>query len=101
MCKTKEELNELVAQYRKFKAEQKKIEDKLAVVKDGIIEYVVAKGTKSNTNENSIVVFGDGYKVAYITVVTHPLDNKKIKELLGDDIEQYQTEKSTPKLDVR
>lgn len=101
MCKNKEELNELVSQYRKLSSKKKKIEEELDKVKDDIIEYVVAKGVKGGKNNNSLIVFGDGYKVAYITVVTHPLDSKKLKALLGDDIEQYQMEKSTPKLDVR
>jgi regulator of replication initiation timing len=101
MCKNKKELNKLVEKYREITAEQKKLNEKLKAIKADIIEYVLAKGTVSETNENSLIVFGDGYKVAYITVISHPLDSDKIKELLGDKLPEYQTTSSSNKLDIR
>ena len=101
MCKTKDELNKLVARKRKLSALKKKLDAQLKDVDNDIIEYVVAKGEKGGKNDNSLIVFGDGYKVSYITTISHPLDNDKIKALLGDRIAEYQTTKSSNKLDVR
>ena len=101
MCKTKEELNAKVAKRRRLSALKKKLEDQLKEIDHDIIEYVIAKGTKGGKNNNTLIVFGDGYKVSYITSISHPLDSDKIKELLGDKLPEYQTEKSSNKLDIR
>lgn len=101
MCKNKDELNHLVARRRKLAALKKKLESQIKDLDHDIIEYVVAKGEKGGKDNNTMIVFGDGYKVSYITVISHPLDNEKIKELLGDRIAEYQTEKSSNKLDIR
>ena len=101
MCKNKTELNELVAKRRKLAAEKKKIEALLKDVDHDIIEYVIAKGTVGGKDNNTLIVFGDGYKVSYITVVKHPLDSDKVKEYLGDSLEQFLTESISNKLDIR
>ena len=101
MCKNKEELNVKVAKRRKLAALKKKIEDRIKEIDHDIIEYVIAKGTKGGKDNNTLIVFGDGYKVSYITIISHPLDNDKIKELLGDRIAEYQTETSSNRLDIR
>lgn len=101
MCKNKSELNELVAKRRKLSAEKKKIETQIKDIDHDIIEYVLAKGTVGGKDNNTLIVFGDGYKVSYITVISHPLDNDKIKEYLGDRLAEFQTEKSSNKLDIR
>lgn len=101
MCKNKTELNELVAQYRKLSAKKKKVEEELDLVKEDIIEYVVAKGVKGGKDNNSLIVFGDGYKVAYITKISHPLDSDKVKSFLGSSLNEFLTEKSSNTLDIR
>lgn len=101
MCKNKDELNQLVARRRKLSALKKKLEAQIKDLDHDIIEYVVAKGEKGGKDDNTLIVFGDGYKVSYITVISHPLDTDKVKELLGDKITEYQTEKSSNKLDIR
>lgn len=101
MCKNKSELNELVAKRRKLAALKKKLDDKIKDIDHDIIEYVIAKGEKGGKNNNSLIVFGDGYKVSYITVISHPLDSDKVKAYLGDDLEQFLTDKLTNKLDIR
>ena len=101
MCTTKMELNELVAKRRKLAATKKKIEDQIKSIDHDIIEYVVAKGEKGGKNNSSLIVFGDGYKVSYITLTSHPLDNDKVKEFLGDRIIEFQVEKNSKKLDIR
>ena len=101
MCKNKDELNQLVARRRKISALKKKLEAQIKDLDHDIIEYVVAKGEKGGKDDNTLIVFGDGYKVSYITVISHPLDNDKVKALLGDRITEFQTEKSSNKLDIR
>jgi len=101
MCKTKAELDKLVARKRKLSALKKKLEAQLKDVDSDIIEYVVAKGEKGGKNDNTLIVFGDGYKVSYITSETHPLDKEKLEALLGDKIEEYKTVQFKSKLDVR
>lgn len=101
MCKTKMELNELVAKRRKLAATKKKIEDRIKDIDHDIIEYVTAKGEKGGKNGSSLIVFGDGYKVSYITITSHPLDNDKVKEFLGDRVVEFQVEKNSRKLDIR
>lgn len=101
MCKNKNELNELVAKRRKLSAEKKKIDSQIKDIDHDIIEYVLAKGAVGGKDNNSLIVFGDGYKVSYITVISHPLDNDKVKDYLGDMLPDFQTEKSSSKLDIR
>lgn len=101
MCKTKMELNELISKRRKLAAAKKKIEEQIKDIDHGIIEYVVAKGEAGGKDNNSLIVFGDGYKVSYITVTSRPLDSDKIKEFLGDKISEFQYIKTSNKLDIR
>ena len=101
MCKNKSELNELVAKRRKLAAEKKKIEAQIKEIDHDIIEYVLAKGTVGGKDNNTLIVFGDGYKVSYITVISHPLDNDKVKAYLGDNVSEFLTEKMSNKLDIR
>lgn len=101
MCKNKDELNQLVAKRRKLSATKKKIDERLKEIDHDIIEYVMLKGEIGGKDNNSLIIFGDGYKVSYITVVSHPLDNDKIKQLLGDKLAEFQTIKTSNKLDIR
>ena len=100
MCKNKKELDNLVAKYRNLNAEKKKIDNQLKAVKEDITEYVLAKGVPGGKDDLALIVFGDGYKISYITVVSHPLDNDRVKEYLGDSLEQFQTESISNKLTV-
>ena len=100
MCKNKAELNNLVDKYRKLNAEKKKLDKQLKEVKEDITEYVLAKGEKGGKDDLTLIVFGDGYKISYITVVAHPLDTDKIKEYFGESIAQFQTESISNKLTV-
>lgn len=101
MCKNKQELDALVAKRRKCAALKKKLDEIIKEIDHDIIEYVIAKGTKGGKDNNTLIVFGDGYKISYIKVVKHPLDNDKVKEYLGDDLEQFLTESISNKLDIR
>ena len=101
MCKNKDELNKLVAKRRKLSATKKKIESRIKEIDHDIIEYVLEKGTVGGKDNNTLIVFGDGYKVSYITVVSHPLDTDMVKEYLGDDVGRFLTEKLSNKLDIR
>lgn len=100
MCKTKKELDKLVAKRRELSAEKKKIEAKLSEVDKDIIDYVLAKGIKGGKDNLSLIVIGDGYKVSYITVVKHPLDNEKVKKFLGVRLPQFQTDSVSNKLTI-
>ena len=100
MCKNKQELNDLVAKYRKLTADKKKIDNQLKAVKADITEYVIAKGTKGGKDDLTLVVFGEGYKISYITVVAHPLDTDKVKKYLGETVSQFMTESISNKLTV-
>lgn len=101
MCKTKKELNELVDKRKKLLTERKKIESQLKKIDQDIIEYVLAKGKVGGKNDNTLIVFGDGYKVSYITVISHPLDTDAVKAYLGDKVDGFTTEKTSNKLDIR
>ena len=101
MCKNKDELDKLVAKRRKLASLKKKLDAQMKDIDHDIIEYVMLKGTVGGKDNNSLIVFGDGYKVSYITVVTHPLDSDKVKEYLGDQLGQFLTIKSSNKLDIR
>lgn len=101
MCKNKDELDKLVAKRRKLSVTKKKIEDRIKDIDHDIIEYVLAKGEVGGKDNNSLIVFGDNYKVSYITVISHPLDSDKIKEMLGDKLSDFQTVKTSNKLDIR
>ena len=101
MCKNKSELNQLVEKYRKLDAKQKKLESELKEVKAEIIEYTKAKGKKGGKNNMTFIVFGEGYKISYITVVSHPLDTDKVRAFLGDRATEFETEKTKPRLDIR
>ena len=101
MCKNKDEFTKLVNRRRKANALKKKLEDKVKELDHEIIEYVTKKGEAGGKNGNSIIVFGDGYKVSVITITQHPWDGDKLKALLGDNAEQYQTVNVYPRVDIR
>ena len=101
MCKNKKELAELVAKRRELDAKKKKIDSQIKKINEDIIEYVLAKGEIGGKDNRTLVVIGDGYKISYITVISHPLDNDKVKEYLGDKLPDFLTEKSSNKLDIR
>ena len=101
MCKNKKELTELVAKRRELDAEKKKIESKIKKINEDIIEYVLAKGETGGKDNRTLIVIGEGYKISYITVVSHPLDSDKVKEFLGEKLPDFLTEKSSYKLDIR
>lgn len=101
MCKNKNELNELIAKRRKLSAEKKKLDSQIKDIDHDIIEYVLAKGTAGGKDGNTLIVFGDGYKVSYITAVSHPLDTDRVKEYLGDNLAEFLLEKRSSKLDIR
>ncbi len=101
MCKNKEELNALVAKYRKLASLEKKISTARKAISDDIIDYATRKGEKGGKNGTTLIVFGDGYKVSVITIDKPLFDSDKLSELLGDKISEYQKISSYPKLDIR
>lgn len=101
MCNNKDELDVLVAKYRKLSALKKKIEESRKSVTDEIIDYATRKGTVGGKNNATLIVFGDGYKVSVITINNPVWDSDKLKGLLGDDYADYQKSSSYPKLDIR
>lgn len=101
MCKTKKELNKLVAKYRELSAEQKKINKQLKDIKGEIIDYVLAKGVRGGKDNLTLIVFGDDYKVSYITVISHNLDTDRVRAFLGDNVAEFQVESISNKLDIR
>lgn len=101
MCKNKEEFNKLVAKRRKLKALEKKIKAELEIVDEEIIHYAQEKGTEGGKDNNSIIVFGDNYKVSIINITQHPFDGDKLKEYFGDNISQYQKTNTYKRIDIR
>lgn len=101
MCKNKDELNTLVAKYRKLSALKKKIDTTRDGIKDEIIDYATRKGEKGGDNGTTLIVFGDGYKISVITIDKPAFDSDKLKALLGDKLSDYQKVSSYPKLDIR
>ena len=101
MCKTKKELNELVAKYQKLTTEKKKIEDKLDAVKADIEEYVRDKGQKGGKNGATLIVFGDDYKVSLVPIPNLRWDDDKLKAFFGDNYNQYKTPHPYDRLDIR
>lgn len=101
MCKTKTELDKVVAKYRKAKALQDKLDNQLEALKKDITEYILAKGTVSATNESAMIVNGDGYTLRYLTVKSDKLDTDKVKTLLGADLPNYQKVQISHRLTVK
>lgn len=101
MCNNKDEFDKLVAKRRKANALKKKLEEQVKELDHEIIEYVTKKGEVGGKGGNSIIVFGDGYKVSVITIEQHPWDGDKLKALLGDRVDQYQTISVFPRVDIR
>jgi len=101
MCKNKDELNKLVAKYRKLAALEKKVKTARDAIKDDIIDYATRKGEKGGKDGTTLIVFGDGYKVSVITINNAVFDGKKLEALLGDKISEYQKTSTYPKLDIR
>ena len=101
MCKNKEELNALVAKYRKLSALEKKVHAAREAIKDDIIDYANRKGEKGGKSGTTMIVIGDGYKVSVITMSNVVFDSEKLSELLGDKVSEYQKSSTYPKLDIR
>ena len=80
MCKNKDELNKLVAKYRKLAALEKKVKTARDAIKDDIIDYATRKGEKGGKDGTT---------------------GKKLEALLGDKISEYQKTSTYPKLDIR
>lgn len=101
MCKNKAEFTALVEEYRKLSAQRKKIETTLDAVKAGMEEYILSKGKPKEEGSFTLVVFGDDYKVSLIPLENVSYDGKKLCELLGPNIVDYQKVKTYNRLDVR
>lgn len=100
MCKTKKELDSLIAKRRMLNAEKKIIEDQLDKIDRDIIEYIEKKGLVSSKNEKSLVVYGKDYKASYTEITSTVLDNTLIKEYFGTSLPQYQKKSSYKRLEV-
>jgi hypothetical protein len=100
MCKTKKELDKLVAKRRELRAAKKLIEEQLEQIDDDIIEYIEKKGLVSSKNEKSLVVYGKDYKASYTEITSTVLDNTLIKEYFGTSLPQYQKKSSYKRLEV-
>lgn len=101
MCKNKDELNKLVARRRKLKALEKKIEKELDLLDEEIIQYAKAKGSVGGKDNNTLIVFGDDYKVSVIEITQHPWDGDKLKDYLGDNITDFQKTNIYSRIDIR
>lgn len=100
MCKNKQEFNVQVERYRQLAATIKKLETELSSVKDDISSYVVAKGKPAKKGSDTLVVFGDGYKVSWILKNSTSFNTAKLQEVLGKDLEQYKNHTSYRQLTV-
>ena len=100
MCKTKKELDNLVAKRRELRAAKKLIEEQLEQIDDDIIEYIEKKGLVSFKNEKSLVVYGKDYRASYTEITSTVLDNTLIKEYFGTSLPQYQKKSSYKRLEV-
>lgn len=86
MCRTKTELNEKVAEYRKLHAKIKKLNAQLDLIKDDIIDYVVKYGDCDESSPSkSIKVSGIDYQLLYLTICQEKLDKKQLKQDLGEE----------------
>ena len=101
MCKTKSELDKKIAKHRKLASLKKKIDDQLKEVDHDIIDYVIAKGVCGGKDGTTRIVYGDGYKVSYLTITKHTLDNDRLREFFGDQITDFQISQVSNRLDVR
>lgn len=101
MCKNKAEFTELVEMYRTLSSEKKRIETALDAVKADMEQYIKTKGKPKKAGSLTLVVFGHDYKVSCIPLENITYDGEKLKELLGDDIAQYQKVKPYTRIDVR
>ena len=101
MLKTKEDFDKAVAKRRKLKALIKRFETKLEVIDADIIEYARSKGTEGGKNNNSRIVFGDGYKVSVIEITQHPWDSEKLAAFLGDSSPDFQKTNVFDRIDIR
>ncbi len=101
MCKNKDELNKLVAKYRKLTALEKKVKTAREGIKDEIIDYANRKGEKGGKKGTTMIVIGDGYKISVITMSNVVFDSEKLAALLGDKVSEYQKSSTYPKLDIR
>ena len=100
MCKNKDEFTQIVATRRKANA-LKKLEEYVKELDHEIIEYVTKKGEAGGKNGNSIIIYGDGYKVSVIEITQHPWDGDKLKSFLGDKVPDFQTTNCYPRVDIR
>lgn len=90
MCKTKAELDVKVAQLRKVKALQKKLDARESDLKDDIIEYVLKHGITDDSKQSKpMIVIGDGYVLSYGDRSKTAPDVDKLKEFLGANYNQF------------
>ena len=101
MCKNKADLDKKIAKRRKLVALKKKIDDQIKDVDHDIIEYVIAKGVLGGKDGTTRRVYGDGYKVSYLTITKHTLDSDRLKEVFGDQLNDFQVLQVSNRLDIR
>ena len=101
MCKNKADLDKKIAKRRKLVALKKKIDDQIKDVDHDIIEYVIAKGVLGGKDGTTRIVYGDGYKVSYLTITKHTLDSDRLKEVFGDQLNDFQVLQVSNRLDIR
>lgn len=101
MCKNKAELDVLVAKKRKMSSLKKKLEAKISEIDNEIIAYAEAKGEVGGKDQQTYIVYGDGYKVSCILITQHPFDNDKLKAFLGDRVADFQKVSSYRRVDIR
>lgn len=101
MCNTKSEFTKIVNKRRKAAALKKKLEAKVDKLDEEIIEYAKKKGEAGGKNGNTLIVFGDDFKVSVISITQHPWDGDKLRQLLGDDVSKYQGLNIYFRIDIR
>ena len=80
MCRTMNELNKVVADYRSLKIKKEKLEAELKAAEQEIISYLEANGKDSE--------IGNDFKIKYSSCTRKTLDNKRLEEDLGS-LEEY------------
>ena len=101
MLKNKDAFTKAVNKRRKATALKKKLDALIDSLDEEIIDYAQRKGEAGGKNGNSLIVFGEGYKVSVITITQHPWDGDKLKALLGDRVGEYQGINVYDRIDIR
>lgn len=81
MCRTMNELNKVVADYRSLKAMKEQLEAELKTIEQEIISYLETNGKDSEV--------GNDFKIKYSSCTRKTLDNKRLEEDLGSLDEYY------------